>query len=197
MNACGYVRLLALAAVAAASFAVGGCQKQVAVINYEQVGACDGLSNQVGNGPNLADVFFRITSIDNTKTSVDFNFMPGKMYLNSTDKFAGFDWVITNQYTSALGLQPVKPSLLVPHGTAAALDQYAIFMIQTSDPDGAKEANATSYFIRYASDAGDPGELLVKANPTQTAWPYTQTCGEIKFPMSSLLNQPPQKRKAP
>ncbi|HTZ73503.1 MAG TPA: hypothetical protein VMB47_06260 [Candidatus Aquilonibacter sp.] len=196
MDTRGYLHGLAVSVVLAASLAFGGCQKQLAVVNYQQVGACDGLSNLQGNGPGLGDVFFRIISIDNTKTNVDFTFMPGKMYLNSTDKFGGFDWEVTNQYTAALGLQPVKPSLVVPHGTATTVNRYAIFQVETSDPDGAKEANATSYFINYATDASDPGELMEKENSSQTSWPYTQTCGEIKFP-NPILQEPPKVKEIP
>src|SRR3982750_2858215 len=48
---------------------IAACDQHPAIVNYTQVGACDG-------GPHRAWVFFEIGEIDNTKTTTDFEFKP-------------------------------------------------------------------------------------------------------------------------
>ncbi len=158
-----------------------GCTQEPAVITYEQVGACNGLNNLQGAGPNLAFVFFRIQDIDSTKTSGDFSFSPNKLWINLGDLYNGYQFVATGQYTSALGIPGLQKSILVTKGTKVAVNKYIVFLVETLDADGAKEANATSYFLLYNNPPNEFGKLLTKTNSSKTSWPYTPTCGQIQF----------------
>lgn len=155
----------------------------VGVITYEQVGACQELSGLVGVGQNnLVFVAFRITGIDNSQTGKNFNFKPTKLYLNTGDLYSGYQPLATPQYCAALGLTPIKSRLVSIGSNLNNLSEYAIFLIETQDPDGEKEATNTSYFLLYKTDQNDPGILLSKSNPKITNWPYTKNCSQINFP---------------
>ena len=74
----------------------GGTQ-DVVTITYDQVGACNGYEQTSGPGgsgphqavsagPNAAFVAFRIVTLDNSKSSKDFNFDPGRLFINLSDR---------------------------------------------------------------------------------------------------------------
>jgi hypothetical protein len=154
-----------------------------AVITYEQVGACQQLSGLVGLGQNnLAFVAFHITGIDNSQTSKDFNFKPTKLYLNTGSLYSAYQPIATPQYCTALGIKPIKSRLVSIGSNQNNLSEYAIFLVESQDPDGEKEGTNTSYYLLYKTDVNDPGVLLAKSNSTITSWPYTKDCSQINYP---------------
>lgn len=154
-----------------------------AIISYEQVGACQQLSGLVGLGQNnLVFIAFRITGIDNSQTSKNLNFKPTKLYLNTGDLYSAYQPIATPQYCAALGLKPIKSRLVSIGSNVNNLSEYAIFLVETLDPDGEKEGTNTSYYLLYKTDQNDPGILLTKSNSNVTSWPYTKDCSQINFP---------------
>jgi hypothetical protein len=160
-----------------------GCSpQQTVVLHYEQVGACSQFDQLHGAGPNLAFVFFRLTGVDNTKTNVDYTLKPERLWINLDPMIAQFDLVTTANLQSIIGKPPVKLTYVVPKGTNLSLNNYVVFVVETTDPDGAKEANQTNYFLLYKTQSGDPGLIPAKNNSSQTSWPYTPVCRQIQFP---------------
>lgn len=162
--------------------ALVGCAQQPAVINYDQVGACNGLNNLQGAGPNLAFVFFRIQDVDSSKTSGDFSFAPGRLWINSGDLYSGYQFLATAQYANALNLPPFTKSFVVAKGSRVAVNKYVVFLVETLDANGATEANNTSYFLLYDNPPNEFGKLLAKTNSSRTSWPNTSFCTQIQFP---------------
>jgi hypothetical protein len=177
-----YIFRAALLIVAMLLLALGGCAQQPAVIDYEQVGACNGLNNLQGAGPNLAFLFFRIQDVDSSKTSGDFTFAPSRLWINSGDLYSGYQPLVTAQYASALSVPPLTKSFLVTKGSKVAVNKYVVFLVETVDANGATEANSTNYFLLYNSPTNEFGKLLAKTNSSRTSWPNTPFCSQIQFP---------------
>lgn len=84
MSSTRFLHVVRLPVLLAALLA--GCSP-LATIKSHQVGACN--DHQTGNtvvavGKNAAYVVFKIESIDNTQTGVDFHFDPERLYINQS-----------------------------------------------------------------------------------------------------------------
>ena len=154
----------------------------VVTINYEQLGACNGLSTGGGGasaGPNQAYVAFKVSTIVNTESAAqDFNFDPNKAYVNGTSPRAFVN--------NTSGVMPVlnpflAKSRFVAKGTTETLNGSLIAVVSTGAADGASEANNTSYFLVYDTPAGGQGVSWVKKDPSRTSWPYTPDCTTIVY----------------
>jgi hypothetical protein len=177
-----YLSRVSLPVVAILFLALAGCAQQPAVIDYEQVGACNGLNDLQGASANLAFVFFRIQDVDSTKASGNFTFAPGRLWINSGDLYSGYQPLVTAQYATALGIPPLTKSFLVTKGSKVPVNKYVVFLVETVDANGATEANSTNYFLLYNSPANEFGKFLAKTNSSRTSWPNTQLCTQIQFP---------------
>jgi len=176
---------------------LSACHPAPSTITYEQIGACDaGNPYSTGTEPptGVAFVFFRILDIDNSKTSAAYSFNPQALWINTGDGGTSFDWIATAQQASLLGLAPLQKSISVAANSNVAVNKYAVFVVQTTDPDAAKEANNTSYFLLYHNQPNEVGKLLVRTNAQQTSWPYTPKCSDIKFPKFLVGPEPSHQR---
>jgi hypothetical protein len=145
------------------------------LINYHQVGACGYFTTPSGltsAGANQAYVVFEIESIDNSNSGSQFTFDPTKLNIHANTFFAPG----TQFYTYILGSLAVGPPIQVAGGLKQPLGKFGALFVQTSNPDGAVEANQTSYFLSYQHQAGEPLVFPVKTNASQTSWPDTEDC---------------------
>ena len=157
------------------------CSPTPSTITYEQIGACD--ANNPDSPDGVAFVFFRILDIDNSKTTAAYSFNPQAVWINTGGSGgSSFDWVATAQQGSLLGFTPLQKSFNIAAGAKVPVNKYAVVVIATTDPDAAKEANNTSYFLLYHNPPNEVGKLLVRTNAQQTSWLYTPKCSDIKFP---------------
>jgi hypothetical protein len=166
----------------AATILISSCTDSApgaAIVEYRQIGACNGLSNLNGSGPNTVLVVFLIESIDNTLTDKDISLRRVRIQTNDFEPANG---VTTVQFSTALGIPPMKPTTVVPKGTKAAVHRYVWFILGTDDEDGAKQASHISYFLRYEREANDPGISMNKLEASRTEWPHTHFCQDIQFP---------------
>ncbi|MES1190478.1 MAG: hypothetical protein ABUS47_05285 [Steroidobacter sp.] len=172
---------------------LAACSPNPSTITYEQIGACDaGNPFSTGTEPptGVAFVFFRILDIDNSKTTAAYSFNPQALWINTGDGGTSFDWIATAQQGSLLGFTPLQKSISVAAGAKVSVNKYAVFVVSTTDPDAAKEANNTSYFLLYHNPPNEVGKLLVRSNAQQTSWPYTPKCSDIKFPKFFISPSP-------
>jgi hypothetical protein len=156
-----------------------GSAPGAALVEYRQIGACNGLSHLNGSGPNTVLVVFQIESIDNTLTGKDISLRRVRIQTNDYEPANG---VTTVQFSTALGIPPLKATTVVPKGTKAAVHRYVWFILGTDDEDGAKQASHISYFLRYEREANDPGISMNKLDAARTEWPHTHWCQDIQFP---------------
>ena len=177
---CGFVALLQVA-----------CTPSPSVITYEQIGACN--VNEVGAQDGMAFVFFRVLDIDNSKTSAAYTFRPKELWLNTGDLYSGYNYVATGQQASLHGFSPLQAPISVAAGANVAVNKYVVFLVQTTDADGPKEANNTSYFLLYHTPSNEVGKLLIRSNAKQTSWPDTHNCNDIKFPKGLVAPTPKQR----
>src|SRR5262249_28377392 len=123
----------------------------VVVVNYTQLGACQGSADGLqGVGPNLALVFFRIDGVANS-TSASFRFDPFHLEVptqvaNNPPPDGKINELLTGQWSSALGLPAAAPVTLAP-GAVQASPQLGVMLVATDAKDGATEAAGTSYFL--------------------------------------------------
>jgi hypothetical protein len=68
------------------------------------------------------------------------------------------------------------------------VDRFAFIAVPTKGENGATEANKTSYHLTYDTESGKgtggpayPNLEYVKANETQSTWPYTDDCSQLEI----------------
>ena len=152
-------------------------------ITYHQTGACNGFSTSSGitsAGPNAAFVVFGIEKLDNSGGNAAFAFDPTKLFVQQA---------VQDFVDPGLG---IYPNILGPFAAVAmtvaqgqtipfSVSGQAALVVQTVNPNGATEANQTSYFLEYNAAATDPTVLLVKSDASQTSWPDTEDCATISL----------------
>jgi hypothetical protein len=146
-------------------------------VNYSQLGACNGYQDGdtvVSAGPNAAFVVFRVSNVDATQSTQDFSFNPTLLYVNPPPTYVDDNLSLAKR----LG---IIPPTVVPHGQVVGINGFAVTTVSTVNPNGAVEANQTSYFFDYKTGASDPSVLLTKQNPKQTTWPLTENCLAISY----------------
>ncbi len=147
-----------------------GCTTQLdplALIHYKQLGAC--IHAQTGSGsisapPSHAVVIFRVSSIDNTKPSVDWMFDSTRFTINPPSA--------TQQNLGGTGPVPITHNQNVPLNTLVGI------MVETSKPDGT-DASGTNYLLLYPPAPPAPGNISVKDNQNQLSYPFIPDCNAI------------------
>lgn len=180
---------------------LSGCETgpgATATIRYSQVGACNGY--RTGSGataarPNAAFVVFEIEAIDNTKSNVEFRFVPSRVFVNLAPEHTfGSDLVNRHYYaatdrrlTDPLGLAALEP-VRVSARAKAEVDRFVFVPVGTAEENGSAEASRISYGLSYDAETGklhsvdpDPHVEFVKANTTQTKWDRTDECDSLQL----------------
>jgi hypothetical protein len=151
------------------------------VINYHQVGACNGMQVTTGGAPtttvsaggNAAFVIFQVESVDNSKMNTAFSFDPTQLYIKDTpNRFLNPN----SQLANVLANFNLVPTM-VPAGKSLTLDGYGVTVVSTTTSDGAVEADKTSYFLTESEPSSSV--VMNKTNSSQTSWPYTPNCAGI------------------
>lgn len=166
---------------------VTACTLHPVTITYHQTGACNGGQGQSGDpstfynaGPNQAYVVFGIERIDNSQGTINFNFAPTKLFVNTTTR----DFVDPRLSIYQWKLGPfasVPTTVTAGNNIGFAVSGQNALIVQTTATDGASEANKTNYFLSYNTAPGDLGVLFVKSDSKQTSWPYTPDCATISL----------------
>jgi hypothetical protein len=178
-------RMLFAVAFVAATITAIGCGPNNATINFTQIGACNGYkdtsSTIVSAGPNAAFVVFRVDSLDNTGSSVAFNFDPSRMWVNGTSPHAHMDSGLTLAKTIGVFQAPATS---VPAKQLTLIHGFAVAVVGTTGGDPATQANQVNYFLSYDTTSSDPSVLPVKKNSSQTSYPGNDNCLAMSYPLS-------------
>jgi hypothetical protein len=190
--------LVPLTTAAVSLVALTGCEPGPAgstvTIRYSQVGACDGYLTGTGltaKRPNQAFVVFKIEALDGTKSGVEFNFVPSRLFVDlephketwGSSLGAGRYFVSSDRrYTDPLGATPLK-EMRAPARATTEVDRLAFVAVATAASVGSEEASRTSYHLLYDPETGkesgnppDPHIAFAKSNDTQTTWQRAEDC---------------------
>jgi hypothetical protein len=174
------VTFLCLAAMLAlAACGQGPLAQDAAVIQFEQVGACNGFTSgavTTSSGPNAAYAVFKIVQIDATKSGVTFSFDPKRLFVTATSPRAFVD---NNLQLAQLAGVFRQPASQMPAGKTVQFNGFAFTVVPTATVSGAVEANQTNYFLTYDLAPGDPGITFTKTG--RTSWPLTEDCLAIAY----------------
>lgn len=178
--------------LAALFIALAGCDRGPAAttaISYRQVGACNGFSTGGGAAtrPNEAYVVFTIEAVDNTKSDVDWSFIPTRLYVDQSTEKQKSEWIgswdrhfasSNPRFAQELGVTEVAPAT-IRRGANTPTKGIVMVAVRTTKTNGAEEANHASYTLSYDAQPSDPGIVMSKTNASQTAWPLTEDCKGI------------------
>jgi hypothetical protein len=178
-------RMLFAVALFATAIAAIGCGPNKAAVNFAQIGACNGYKDTSGSlasaGPNAAYVVFRVDSLDNTGSSVAFNFDPSRLWVNGTSPNAHMDSSLT--LASTIGVLQA-PAISVPAKKLTLVHGFVVAVVPTSGGNPATQANQVNYFLSYDATSSDPSVLPVKTNASQTSYPGNDNCLAMTYPLS-------------
>jgi hypothetical protein len=194
------IKLVSLSFVAASLAVLPGCgsgsSDSKVAIHYSQVGVCNGYASGSGvtsKRSNNAFLVFKIESLDSTKASGDFNFEPGRFFVDlepnketwGSSLGAGLYFVSTDRrFTDPLGV-PNPEDSKVPAGKTTSVDRLVFIGVPTKDANGSAEASKISYHLSYDAVTKDTGRIpdphieLVKTNDSQSTWPATDDCKDL------------------
>ena len=152
-------------------------------ITYHQTGACNGFATGTGAGsagPNAAFVVFGIEKLDNSGGTAPFAFDPSKLYVQQAVR--NFVDPSLSIYPNVLG-SSAAVTMTVAKGQTIPFNVsgQAALIVQTTNANGAKEANQTPYFLKYNTSATDPAVTLTKSDAARTSWPDTEDCMAISL----------------
>lgn len=143
-----FVRLARMILLVAAVSVLSGCGDTV-TLYYRQIGVCNSYRGTGPNhnaGPNFAYVIAKIEKIDNTRSSIDFHFDAGRLYIrgknytdpNAADIVQGTlipvgDWEFfygqpALDFFTDMGV-PLVTSPIIRAGTQTVLDGYLLFRV--------------------------------------------------------------------
>src|SRR5436309_12249253 len=165
--------------LAAAPLLMCGCNtpgtpQDTVTITYEQVGSCNGYQQTTGPGgsgpqtmvsagPNAAFATFRVVTIDNSKSSQDFNFEPTRLFINQTPKaFMSSSLSLTRD----LGVFAAVP-VTVAKGKSQGNNGMIATGVPTVAADAASERTNTSYLVLHQPPKPRLGDCLVQKHPAQ------------------------------
>lgn len=154
--------LLSLAGLAGCSLG----PPSAATIAYSQIGACNGYASGSGataSRPNKAYVVFEIHSIDNTRSRVDLELVPVRLYVDQSTQKALFEETLTfdrryasgdERFVKGLGLAPLTQQV-VPAGRKVDVHAFTVVEVSTATASGAEEAHRAAYPLAYDPDMGE------------------------------------------
>lgn len=156
-----------IALVSLVALVLSACSSPLAVINYKQLGACTRATTGSGTivvPPSHAVVIFRVTSIDNSKTTQNWAFDSTTLQIDPPSAM--------QQNLGGTGPVPIPAGMLV------TLNSLVGIMVETSNPDGS-DASTVNYFLLYPLVPPAPGTLGAKENSSQTSYPFAVDCNTI------------------
>jgi 6-phosphogluconolactonase (cycloisomerase 2 family) len=147
-----------------------------AIINYRQIGVCDGTFGAQA-GSNAAFVLYQLDTIAN-QSSAPFAFDPAKFSANAPQAASTpLTFITASPVLGALGAGPAKAA---PVGAGQVLGlPPSAYGVATVGTGPASQANGTQYFLIYATTVNDPPVIPVLIDLARKAWPTTSNCADI------------------
>ncbi|MGH6849581.1 MAG: hypothetical protein ACREDD_03880 [Methylocella sp.] len=182
---------------------LSGCGRgpgQPADISYRQVGICK--SFQAASGPvvSRADegyAFFKIETVDNTKSNKAFAFDPKLLYIDQStlQQHAKQLWEWDRRFAStdsripqSLGIA-LAPETTIPAGGKLDVNRFVVIPLGINNPSGGPEENKFAFRLLYDSGTSEntasgqirisEGIVFNKTNATDTKSTVVDNCKEL------------------
>lgn len=184
---------------------LSGCDRGpglAANISYRQIGICKGFEAASGPVTSKADeahAFFKIETVDNTKSNKAFTFDPRLLYVDQSNpdqkgwdvrplyrRFASVD----SRIPQSLGIS-LAPESTVPAGGKLDVNSFVVILLGVNNPSGGPEANKLAFELLIDSaNTGNAEEAEIRAakgvvfnktNAADTKWTVTENCKELSF----------------
>jgi len=182
---------------------LSGCGRgsgQPTSISYRQIGICKGFdtaSGPVVSKPDEGYAFFKIESVDNTKSNKAFALDPKLLYVDQTTptqrakqlwewdrRFASTD----SRIPKSLGIS-LAPESTVPAGGKLDVNSFVVIPLGINNPSGGPEENSLAF--RLLNDSGNSentasgqiriseGIVFNKTDAADTKWTVAENCKEL------------------
>ena len=193
------ISMLVVPVLVAGLIALPGCGGRSAAnpttISYREVGICKSYDTPTGTTaakPDEAFAVFKIETIDNTKQNNNFNFDPGRLYVDQssaeqktksqsfqTRRFGNPD----PRFAQAMGVKRLEMAN-INAGEKRDSSGYIVVPLATNNTTGNPEATQYSFDLVYDTSTteqqwGLGGVVLAKTNPTNTKYTIVESCKEL------------------
>ncbi len=145
---------------------LNGCDTNIAVITFHQIGVCGQYTDQIGTfhavAPPAFYAKFEIDSVDNTGSKLEFDFDPSKLTAKGGVQEQAVDMYLTTNiagpFAAVAGPQPV------PSGTSSKPGVYVVALV-TALPNS---SSPPLFSLNYpAFQKGAPVVNVISQNPNQ------------------------------
>jgi hypothetical protein len=156
-------------------------------------------SGPVTSKADEAHAFFKIETVDNTKSNKAFAFDPKLIYVDQSNpnqkgwdvrplyrRFASMD----SRIPQSLGVS-LAPESMVPAGDKLDVNSFVVILLGVNNPSGGPEANKLAFeLLLDSANTGNAEEAEIhaakgivfnKTNPANTKWTVTENCKELSF----------------
>lgn len=194
-----YLSVPALIAVALLS-GCGSRTGQPANISYRQVGICKGFEAASGPVTSRTDegfAFFKIETVDNTKSNKAFAFDPKLLYVDQStpEQHAKQLWEWDRRYAStdsripqSLGIS-LAPETTIPAGGKLDVNGFLVIPLGINNPSHGPEENKFAFQLLHDSGTSEntasgqirisEGIVFTKTNAADTKWTVVDNCKEL------------------
>ncbi len=178
----------------------GSRSGQATNVSYRQIGICKGFESASGpvvSKPDEGYAFFKIETVDNTKSSKVFAFDPKLLYVDQTTpqqrakqlwewdrRFASTD----SRIPKSLGIS-LAPESIIPAGGKLDVNSFVVIPLGINNPSGGPVENTLDFDL--LNDSGNSentasgqiriseGIVFNRSNPADTKWTVAENCKEL------------------
>ena len=182
---------------------LSGCGKgssQPTNISYRQVGICKGFqaaSGPVASKANEGYAFFKIDTVDNSKSNKPFAFDPKLLFIDQStpEQHAKQLWEWDRRYAStdsrfpqSLGIS-LAPETTIPAGGKLDVNSFVVIPLGVSNPSGGPVENTLAFGLLYDSGTSEntasgqirisEGIVFDRTNTDDSKWTVAEDCKEL------------------
>lgn len=182
---------------------LAGCGRgssQPTYISYRQIGICKGFESPSGpvvSKPDEGYAFFKIETVDNTKSNKAFAFDPKLLYVDQStpEQHAKQLWEWDRRYAStdsrfpqSLGIS-LAPETTIPAGGKLDVNGFLVIPLGVNNPSGGPEENKFAFQLLHDSGTSEntasgqirvsEGIAFAKSNAADTKWTVVENCKEL------------------
>ena len=179
----------------------GSGSRQPTNVSYRQIGICKGFesaSGPVASKPDEGYAFFKIETVDNTKSNKVFAFDPKLLYVDQTTpqqrakqlwewdrRFASMD----SRIPKSLGIS-LAPEKMIPAGDKFDVNSFVVIPLGINNPSGGPAENSLAFDLLHDSGNSEntaSGQIRVsegiafdRTNPADdTKWTVVENCKQL------------------
>ncbi len=182
---------------------LSGCGKgsgQPAIISYRQVGICKGFESATGpvaSKPDEGYAFFKIETVDNTKSGKALAFDPKLIFIDQStpQQHAKELWEWDRRFVStdsripkSMGIS-LAPESTIPAGGKLDVNSFVVIPLGINNPSGGPAENSLAFGLEYDSGTSEntasgqirisEGILFDRTNADDTKATVVENCKEL------------------